>query len=321
VTRLPRASVDMAEPAPFPDLASTLLRYLAGARNYSEHTIASYRRALDDFGRFLQSRGALARFPSTTRLELRGYLAEGRARGLAKRTLAHRVAVLRSFFAHLVREGICETNPARALRSPRLERTVPGFLTVREAASLVEAPDADTWQGLRDRAILETLYGSGLRVAELVGMNVGDLDLAGGLVAVRGKGKKERLVPLGSASARAIERYLEAPARARRTQGADTGALFVNKLGSRLSARGVQRVLDKYAKAAGLKPPVTPHTLRHSFATHLLDNGADLRYVQELLGHSSLSTTQIYTHVTTARMKEAYDAAHPRAAGRRAGPG
>jgi integrase/recombinase XerC len=161
--------------------------------------------------------------------------------------------------------------------------------------------------------VLETLYASGLRVAELVGMNSDDLDLAGESVSVRGKGKKERLVPLGGPSARAIGAYLDKVASERRRRGWDVKAVFLNKHGSRLSPRGVQRVLAKYAREAGLKADVTPHTLRHSFATHLLDNGADLRSVQELLGHSSLSTTQIYTHVTTARMKEAYDAAHPRA--------
>ena len=303
----------MANEKRFQNPARSFLRHLAHARNCSEHTVASYRRALDDFAAFLKRREIIERFPTVSRLDLRAYLADCRERGLAKRTVAHRVAVLRSFWRYLVREGLAEANPAQALRSPRLDRSIPGFLSVAEVESLVTAPPAANWQGLRDRAILETLYASGLRVSELVGMNLDDVDLAGESMSVRGKGKKERLVPLGGPSARAIGDYVEAVAGERRRRGWSPKAVFLNKAGKRLSARGVQRMLAKYAAEAGLKGDVSPHTLRHSFATHLLDNGADLRSVQELLGHASLATTQIYTHVTTARMKEAYDSAHPRA--------
>jgi len=209
--------------------------------------------------------------------------------------------------------GKCSANPATGLRTPKFRRKLPRFLDEKEVRRLVESPDATTLSGLRDRAILETLYSTGMRVSELVGMNVGKVDILAEAIRTLGKGKKERLVPIGRVALAVIDEYLERRRLAEKRKPKDTGPLFVNRLGTRLSARGVNRVLKKYILAEGLKGRISPHTLRHTFATHLLNRGADLRSVQELLGHEHISTTQIYTHVTTERMREVYDEAHPRA--------
>jgi integrase/recombinase XerC len=223
------------------------------------------------------------------------------------------LASLRSFFRFAQREGLADSNPAKPLRNPRPDRRLPHFLTTDEIGRLLDTPPAGTDMGLRDRAILETMYSAGLRVSETVGVNDGDLDLDGGLVRIRGKGKRERLAPLGSFAVRALKRWLEVRRLAARdNRGADS-PVFVNKFGRRLTTRSVARLLEKHLKLAGLDLRTTPHTLRHSFATHLLDRGADIRSVQELLGHKSLVTTQIYTHVSTTGLREAYEKAHPRA--------
>ncbi len=291
------------------------LRHLALERNASPHTVKAYRedlaQALDFFrGRLSQQNPAPDRL--TTRL-LRAYLAWLHDQGYAKTTLSRRVSAVRSWCRFMCRQGVLSANPADGLRGPRQDKRLPHFLSVEDVSRLIDAPPADTPLGLRDRALLETLYSAGLRVSELTGMNVEDVDLAEGLATVRGKGRKERLALLGPPALAALRRWLE-------SRGAVTGALsrpqpalFLNKNGTRLSSRSVGRLLEKYLKQAGLDPRTSPHTLRHSFATHLLDNGADIRSVQELLGHRSLSTTQIYTHVTTTRLQESYDKAHPRA--------
>jgi integrase/recombinase XerC len=200
-----------------------------------------------------------------------------------------------------------------AVRTPKQDRRLPKFLEYDQVKKLLETPPTDNWLGARDRAIMETLYSTGVRVSELVALNIEDVDFLGEALHVRGKGKKERLTPIGSSALQAIQHYMEF--RNRRAQGNgnfDSKVLFVNKHGKRLSTRSVRRKMDKYLKIAGLDPSISPHTLRHSFATHMLNNGADLRSVQELLGHQSLSTTQIYTHLTTKKLKEVYDNAHPR---------
>ncbi len=233
-------------------------------------------------------------------------------------TMARKIATLRSFYKWADRRGFSDTNPMTLIRTPRQSKRLPKAITVEQVEKLLAAPDDKDVLGLRDRAMLETLYSTGIRVSELVGLEVQDLDSSGEALHIRGKGKKERVVPLGAHALAAIKRYMDMV----RTDGRFVSAwdegrkfrpLFVNKHGGRLSSRSVRRKLDKYLKMVGLDPTISPHTLRHSFATHLLDNGADLRSVQELLGHQSLSTTQVYTHLTTQRMQQAYTQAHPRA--------
>jgi integrase/recombinase XerC len=289
------------------------LRHLALEKNASAHTVKSYRedltQALDFFRKRLgQQDPAPDRL--TTRV-LRAWLAWLHEQGYAKTTVARRVSAVRSWCRFLCRQGSLSANPADGLRGPRQDKKLPHFLGVEDVLRLLDAPPADAPLGLRDRAILETLYSAGLRVSELTGLNVEDVDLTEGLATVRGKGRKERLALLGPASLAALRRWLGA--RPAVIGAREPEALFLNKSGTRLTSRSVGRLLEKYLKRAGLDPRTSPHTLRHSFATHLLDNGADIRSVQELLGHRSLSTTQIYTHVTTHRLQESYEKAHPRA--------
>ncbi len=291
------------------------LRHLALEKNASPHTVKSYRedlaQALDFFrARLGEQNPAPARL--TTRL-LRAYLAWLHEQGYAKTTVARRVSAVRSWCRFLCRQGVLSANPADGLRGPRQDKKLPHFLSVEDVTRLLAAPPADTPLGLRDRALLETLYSAGLRVSELTGLNVEDVDLTEGLATVRGKGKKERLALLGPPALAALRRWLDGRAEVVAELRRAPAALFLNKRGTRLSSRSVGRLLEKYLQQDGLDPRTSPHTLRHSFATHLLDNGADIRSVQELLGHRSLSTTQIYTHVTTHRLQESYEKAHPRA--------
>lgn len=292
---------------------SRYLRYLKVERNASELTIKSYREDLAILSEYLTD--SLGREPNVseiTPLDLRAYVAALHEAGYAKSSVARRMASLRSFFRFCQREDLCENNPAKPLRNPRRDRKLPHFLTGQEIGQLLEAPSKSDAMGLRDRAILETLYSAGLRVSELVGMNVDDIDFQEGLVRVRGKGKRERLAPLGRFAIGALKAWL----RSREIpKGKPAGAtpVFVNKFGKRITTRSIGRMLEKYLKLTGLDLRTSPHTLRHSFATHLLDRGADIRSVQELLGHKSLVTTQIYTHVSTAGLRKAYDLAHPRA--------
>ena len=233
--------------------------------------------------------------------------------GYAKSTIARHLAALRSFFRFGQREGWAKTNPAKPLRNPRKSRTLPHFLSADELERLFGAPPADRPMGLRDRAILETMYSAGLRVSEVVGLDDGDLDFEAGVLRVRGKGRRERLSPVGSYAARALKNWLPQRRLHERTPKGPAAPVFVNKFGQRLTTRSVARMLEKYLRETGLDSRTTPHSLRHSFATHLLDRGADIRSVQELLGHKSLVTTQIYTHVSTAVLRQVYERAHPRA--------
>jgi integrase/recombinase XerC len=293
------------------------LRYLSVERNASDLTIKSYREDLQQLIDYLVGDGRQCPPPQQmTTLDLRGYLAQMHEAGYAKSTVARRLASLRSFFRFGQREGWTSNNPARPLRNPRKSRNLPHFLSTEQIGKLLETPTGNGPAALRDRAILETMYSAGLRVSELVGLCDEDCDLSTGVLRVRGKGKKERLAPIGSYAARAIERWLAVRKVAGTSRGLRSGGttpLFVNKFGKRLTTRSVARMLEKYLKLAGLDLRTTPHTLRHSFATHLLDRGADIRSVQELLGHKSLVTTQIYTHLSTANLRAAYEKAHPRA--------
>lgn len=249
---------------------------------------------------------------------IRAFLVHLGEQAYSAATMARKIATLRSFYKWAERRGLADANPMTLIRTPRQSKRLPKAITVEQVERLLAAPDQNDVLGLRDRAMLETLYSTGIRVSELVGLEFDDADLAGEALKVRGKGKKERIVPLGSHALSAIMRYVDRMRADPRFNGiwGDGRArrpLFVNKHGGRLSSRSVRRKLDKYLKQVGLDPTISPHTLRHSFATHLLDNGADLRSVQELLGHQSLSTTQVYTHLTTQRMQNAYNQAHPRA--------
>ena len=298
---------------PFEKTIARFLRYLKVERNSSELTIKSYREdltILNDW--FAETNGRSPVLKSITPRDLRSYVAALHDAGYAPTSISRRLASLRSFFKFAQREGLVDSNPAKPLRNPRRQRKLPHFLTGDEIGKLLGAPPKNTSSGIRDAAILETLYSAGLRVSELVGINLNDLDLEDGLVRVRGKGKKERLAPLGSYAVKAIERWLKKREPTKQNQARD-GAVFLNKFGNRLTTRSVGRMLEKYLKQTGLDLRTSPHTLRDSFATHLLNGGADIRSVQELLGHKSLVTTQIYTHVSTAGLKKAYEKAHPRA--------
>jgi len=291
------------------------LHHLALEKNASAHTVKSYREDLTQALDFFRTRiGGDAPKPEqlTTRM-VRAFLAWLHEQGYAKSTIGRRLAAVRSWCRFLCRAGVLKANPADGLRGPRQDRTLPHFVQRDDMMRLLGTPPAGEPLGVRDRAILETLYSAGLRVSELTGLDVDDMDLDAGLATVRGKGRKERLALLGPHAVDALRLWLgqRAVIVARRVRAQP--ALFLNRSGTRLSSRSVGRLLEKYLAVAGLDPRTSPHTLRHSFATHLLDAGADIRSVQELLGHRSLSTTQIYTHVTTQRLRESYHHAHPRA--------
>ncbi|HVL12441.1 MAG TPA: tyrosine recombinase XerC [Gemmata sp.] len=291
------------------------LTHLGLEKNASDKTVKSYREDLTQalaFARDRLRKGHVDPTDWNTRL-LRAFVAWLHERGYAKSTVARRLAATRSFGKFLCRQGVLSENPAKGLRGPRQEKRLPHFLTLDDVQKLLAAPGAGTWAGRRDRAILETLYSAGLRVSELVGLDLTDADLTDGVMTVRGKGKKERLALLGPDAVRAIDDWLPERKRLLERVRKESAAVFLNKGGTRLTVRSVGRLLAKYLKTSGLDPRTSPHTLRHSFATHLLDAGADIRGVQELLGHKSLTTTQVYTHVSTRRMKDAYQKAHPRA--------
>jgi integrase/recombinase XerC len=295
--------------------AEDFLRYLRVERNASELTLKSYREDLAALEAYL-TEACGGQCPSPGEIStvlLRGYVAHLHNQGYSKATIARRLASLRSFFRFGGRQGWCQGNPAKPLRNPRAARKLPHFLTSDELARLLETPPGNQPAGRRDRAILETMYSAGLRVSEVVGLNDSDLDFAATIVRIRGKGRRERLAPIGSFALRALRHWLDVRRLHPGEKPSATAPVFVNKFGRRLTTRSVGRMLEKHLKTAGLDQRTTPHTLRHSFATHLLDRGADIRSVQELLGHKSLTTTQIYTHVTTTRLREVYERAHPRA--------
>jgi integrase/recombinase XerC len=282
------------------------LRYLAVERAASAHTLRSYRSDLADCAAFLAARrlGTLVGADART---LRAYLAALHERGLARTSIARRLAALRSFFRFLVRRRRATANPAREVATPKLPKTLPAYLPIDESDALLRAAPPPTAGSARDLAILELLYATGIRVAELAGLDVEDVSLGDwreGAVRVLGKGRKERIVPVGRKAVEALQAYLG-------SRGG--GPLFLNERGGRLTVRSVHRIVRGRARVAGLHRRVSPHTLRHTFATHLLDAGADLRLIQELLGHARLGTTQKYTHVSTDRLMKVYDRAHPRA--------
>jgi len=313
----------------FTPLVRQFLDYLKFERHFSDYTIKSYGADLIQFGQFVA--GEIGRGgntpdvkPTPDELDLRQvaceplvireFLAYLYGQNYTKSTTARKLATLRSFYKFLMRRGSIGVNPLSTIRTPKQEKRLPKCLDLEQVQKLLEAPGDGDILSARDKAMLEVLYSSGVRVSELVELEMQDIDLQEGALRVRGKGRKDRLTPIGSQAIKAVQRYFEFRAADGRLQAVTASArVFLNKHGTPLSTRSVRRKLDKYLVAAGLDPGISPHTLRHSFATHLLNNGADLRSVQELLGHQSLSTTQIYTHLTTSKMKEVYDQAHPRA--------
>ncbi len=287
------------------------LIFLKAEKNYSPHTLTNYARDLKLFFKFLDKIA-----PEEVDLAiLRRYLASLKERALSKRSVARHIASLRTYFKFLVREAVIKKNPMSALRIPKIEKKLPMVLDEKEMLALLEAPEGDTAMALRDQAILETLYSTGMRVSELVQLDFLKIDFIGGICRVTGKGNKERLCPIGDKAMKSIRRYVAS--RKDEPKKKESPAVFLNhapnQAGSRLSDRSVRRIVDKYIQKTCKRENISPHTLRHSFATHLLNKGADLRSVQELLGHENLSTTQIYTHVSTVRLRQAYDKAHPRA--------
>ena len=280
--------------------------YLTVEKNYSAHTVKNYLCDLKEFSEFLAGKD----LKDVDYLTVRKLLAHLRGKSISKRSVARKLSSLRSFFKFLEKDGYIKNSPVTSVSTPKMDKKLPIFLDEQIVLKILTAPDEKTFQGARDRAMLETLYSAGIRVSELVGIDTSDVDFISGVIKVLGKGKKERLAPVGEKAVKAIREYTEY--KNRKPRG-DKKALFLNKSGKRITDRSVRRVVEKYIRLLNLREHISPHTFRHSFATHLLNRGADLRSVQELLGHKNLSTTQIYTHVTTERLKSVYDKAHPRA--------
>jgi integrase/recombinase XerC len=298
------------------DEVGEFLNYLTYERNVAVRTITAYRDDLESFLRFLcNDYLTLGRDQLDLRtidhLAIRSYLAHLARRKLSRASMARHLSTLRTFFKFLVREGLADVNPARTVATPKKEHHLPAVMQTSDIASLCEQPDLSTPLGLRDRAWLELLYASGLRISELVGVDIDDLEMRGRLVKVHGKGSKERIVPFGSKAAEALQAWLAV--RDQFVHDPDEQAVFVNYRGTRINIRSIARFFDKYIRSASLRSGISPHAMRHSFATHLLNAGADLRGIQELLGHASLSTTQKYTHLNDWQLIAVYKKAHPRA--------
>ncbi len=328
-------------------LIDEFLNYLRFERHFSPHTAKCYAADLHQFCEFLGEHGgpgpepggngyhpstaggngsavatvAAPRIQTAGEVSLAGvetedvqrFLAFLNERSYSKSTTARKLATLRSFYKFCLRRSHVQANPLATIRTPKQDKRLPKFLEEEDIRKLLETPDTTSLLGCRDRAMLETMYSTGIRVSELVDLNIADVDFVGEALRIRGKGKKQRITPISPTALAWIKRYMELRRQDPKAAASNQEAVFVNKHGQRLSTRSVRRKLDKYLAIAGLDPTISPHTLRHSFATHMLSRGADLRSVQELLGHQSLSTTQIYTHVTVNRMKQVYDTAHPRA--------
>lgn len=282
------------------------INFLKIEQGVSPHTLRAYTEDLKEFLSFTDKQ-----LKDIDNLDIRAFLASLYHKKLKKSSISRKLATIRSFFKYLHREGYVKKNPAKLVSSPKVPKALPRFLTIDEAFSLMDAPQGETFKTTRDKAILELLYSSGLRVSELTSLDISDLDLKESLIRVKGKGKKERIVPIGSKALEAIKNYLPERVSLKKK----STALFLNSHGGRLTQRSIRRILLEYSRMVNLKGYLSPHTLRHTFATHLLHGGADLRSIQELLGHSSLSTTQKYTHVDITHLAEVYDKAHPMAKG------
>jgi tyrosine recombinase XerC len=290
---------------PFSYYIDKFLNSLEIEKNYSNHTLVNYRIDLEDFGKFLEDQ-KISDIKNIDYFILRKFLSILTERNLNKRTLSRKISTLKSFFKFMMKEGEIKSNPAASLIYPKIDKNLPKFLTEKDINVVLNLPDTKELTGLRDKAILEFLYSTGARVSEMVALKKDELDLITGIVKVKGKGRKERLLPLGEPAVISIKKYFDA-----RTD--KNPSFLINKRGGSLTDRGVRLIIDNYIKKAALSLKISPHTFRHSFATHLLEHGADLRSVQELLGHSSISTTQVYTHLTVDALKKVYQKAHPRA--------
>lgn len=293
-------------------LIHEFINYLSVERGLAMNTLESYGRDLRQYSQFLDQDEDESNLDAVSRTTIINYLVHLQTQGKATATIARRLAALKAFYQFLVRENRIKADPTANLESPKLEKRLPRVLTVKEVERLLAQPEPAHAAGMRDRAMLELLYATGIRVSELVSLNVNDVSLDMGYIKCSGKGSKERIVPLGTLAIQSCREYL-APARNRLIKDREETALFVNHHGHRLTRQGFWKIVKKYADDAKIDKEITPHTLRHSFATHLLENGADLRSVQEMLGHADISTTQIYTHVTKGRLKEVYARTHPRA--------
>lgn len=284
------------------------LKYLGIERNVSIHTLRAYERDLKDFSEYCH-----AQPEDIDMIDIRGFISEQINKGKSKNTVSRKLATLRSFFSYLYQEGYVKINQAKLVPAPKTSKHLPNFLSVDDAFNLVQTPEGIGLIPVRDRAILELLYSSGLRVSEIAGLNIDDLNMREGMVKAKGKGKKERIVPVGNKAMDALKSYLiERKLYKKKKSIPDSdNALFLNRNGERLTDRQIRRIVVKYARAIGIDGQIGPHTLRHTFATHLLFGGADLRVIQELLGHSSLSTTQKYTHLDIGHLIDVYDKAHP----------
>lgn len=289
---------------------ATFVDYIRVERGLAANSIASYERDLREFARFLRRRGRA--LLEVDRDDVRDFLATLYRRGLSARSVARHLVSLRNFFKFLLKEGKLKTDPTREVDAPRMGQSLPKYLTASEVEALLQQPDSSTPAGLRDKAMLELLYATGMRVSELIGLRWEDFEANLGVVRCRGKGNKERLIPVGKSALRAVEDYVRhgRPGLAKKQ---DNSNLFLNRRGGRLSRVGFWKILGAYGRAAEISTPLTPHVVRHSFATHLLERGADLRSIQLMLGHSDISTTQIYTHVVKERLRQIYREHHPRA--------
>lgn len=288
------------------------IQYLSVERGLARNTLESYERDLTHYLDYIGKQGVRS-LEESTKSHIVHYLLKLKQLGRAPATVSRNTVSIRAFYQFLVRERLIPHDPSLHMETPKLEKRLPKVLTVEEVERLLEAPDPSGPGGMRDKAMLELLYATGIRVSELISLNLGDVNLGMGFVRCIGKGSKERIIPLGKIAARWLGSYADTmrPLLLRKAKAED--ALFINHLGTRLTRQGFWKIIKRYAREAGIDKEITPHTLRHSFATHLLENGADLRAVQEMLGHADISTTQIYTHVTKSRMKQIYDRTHPRA--------
>ena len=287
------------------------INYLADERGLAQNTLESYGRDLRQFQTYLESSNKEF-LKDSNRNTILAYLTSLQTKGRAVSTISRNLAAIKSFYQYLVRERYLDKDPAANLESPKLEKKLPKILTIGEVEELLKQPNNTLPAGMRDKAMLELLYATGIRVSELISLNISDVNLDMGYIKCYGKGAKERIVPLGSIAAKCVQEYIT-KGRSKLVRTYDEAALFVNHHGNRLTRQGFWKIIKKYAQEASITKEITPHTLRHSFATHLLENGADLRSVQEMLGHADISTTQIYTHVTKNHLKEVYDKTHPRA--------
>ena len=284
------------------DYIDKFIRYLEIEKAVSSHTLRAYRKDLEIFFDYAKTEPE-----KIDMIDVRGFVAEQIKGGMNKTTVGRRLSCIRSFFKFLHREGYIKSNPAKLVSNPKVPKLLPRFLSVDEVFSLVEKPEGIGFIPVRDKAILELLYSSGLRVSELSGLNIEDLNIKESLIKIRGKGKKERIVPVGSKAIDALKSYMIE----RMLLKSKDKALFLNRMGTRLTDRGVRRIVVKYARDLAMYGQISPHTMRHTFASHLIQGGADLRVIQELLGHSSLSTTQKYTHLDITHLMDIYDKAHP----------